>query len=160
MVVRREALVECGWLERPLLADRVGKRLVSGGDVEIAQRIRNRGNPLWFTPDAVLRHRIPNSRATLRYLLRINYGLGECEALVSALGWSGDWRAWRRAAGRRAIKAAAQALLRSQGVVMVSASLSFTAGFIRGIASCIVMAPEARKALLGSAAPTRADGSR
>jgi hypothetical protein len=32
MVVRRRALVECGWLHRPLLADRIGKRLVSGGD--------------------------------------------------------------------------------------------------------------------------------
>src|SRR5215472_2650727 len=35
MVVSRAALVKCGWLERPLLADRIGKRLVSGGDVEI-----------------------------------------------------------------------------------------------------------------------------
>ena len=49
MVVRRAAPAECGWVERPLLADRIDKRLVSGGDVEIAQRIRGAGYPLWFT---------------------------------------------------------------------------------------------------------------
>jgi GT2 family glycosyltransferase len=43
LVVRRVALVECGWLERPLLPERVGKRLVSGGDIEIKQRIRAAG---------------------------------------------------------------------------------------------------------------------
>jgi glucosyl-dolichyl phosphate glucuronosyltransferase len=74
MVVRRSVLAECGWLERLLLADRIGKRLVSGGDVEIAQRIRGAGYPLWFTPAAVLRHRIPSSRATWQYLLRVSHG--------------------------------------------------------------------------------------
>jgi GT2 family glycosyltransferase len=156
MVVRREALIECGWLERPLLADRTGKRLLSGGDVEIAQRIRGAGYPLWFTPEAVLRHRLPSSRATFRYLLRMSYGLGQCEALVSALGWPGDWPAWLRAARRRSIRAAAHALLKSEGVVMASTSLLFAAGFARGVAACMAMAPEARKALLGSAAPTSA----
>jgi GT2 family glycosyltransferase len=78
MVVRREALAECGWLERPLLGDRIGKRLVSGGDVEIAQRIRVAGYPLWYTPEAVLRHRISRDRLSRRYLLRVNYGLGSC----------------------------------------------------------------------------------
>jgi glycosyltransferase involved in cell wall biosynthesis len=153
MVVRREALVECGWLERPLLRDRTGKRLISGGDVEIAQRIRSAGYYLLFTPQAVLRHRIPSSRATLQYLLRMSYGLGQCEALVSALIWPGHWSAWRRAARRRSLKAVAHALFRSQGFVMASTSLSFAAGFTRGVGTCIAMAPEARKALLGSAAP-------
>jgi glucosyl-dolichyl phosphate glucuronosyltransferase len=153
MVLRREALVESGWFERPLLMDRTGKRLVSGGDVEIAQRIRSAGYHLRFTPQAVLRHRIPSSRATLRYLLRMSYGLGQCEALVSALTWPGDWSAWCRAARRRSVKAVAHALLRSQGLVMASTSLSFAAGFTRGVGTCIAMAPEAREELLGSAAP-------
>src|SRR6516164_5456771 len=79
MVVRRAALIECGWLERPLLADRAGKRLISGGDVEIVQRIRGSGYPLWFAPDAILRHRIPTDRASWHYLLRVNHGLGSSE---------------------------------------------------------------------------------
>jgi glycosyltransferase involved in cell wall biosynthesis len=153
MVVRKEALVECGWLERPLLGDRTGKRLISGGDVEIAQRIRSAGYHLLLTPQAVLRHRIPSSRATLQYLLRMSYGLGQCEALVSALIWPSNWSAWRRAARRRSLKAVAHALFRSQGLVMASTSLSFAAGFTRGVGTCVAMAPEARKALLGSAAP-------
>jgi glucosyl-dolichyl phosphate glucuronosyltransferase len=49
MVVRRAALAECGWLERPLLADRIGKHLVSGGDVEIAQPIRGAGTLAWLS---------------------------------------------------------------------------------------------------------------
>jgi hypothetical protein len=30
MVLRRSALIESGWLDRPLVADRVGNQLVSG----------------------------------------------------------------------------------------------------------------------------------
>jgi len=60
MVVRRAAPAECGWVERPLLADRIGKRLVSGGDVEIAQRIRGAGSAV-VHPEPVLRHRISRS---------------------------------------------------------------------------------------------------
>ena len=71
MVLRRSALIESGWLDRPLVADRVGKSLVSGGDVELAQRVRAAGYELWFAPGAVLQHRIPASRMSRRYLFRI-----------------------------------------------------------------------------------------
>jgi len=152
MVVRREALVECGWLECPLLADRVGERLVSGGDVEIAQRIRGVGYSLWFTPEAVLRHRIPPSRISLQYLLRANYGLGRSEALVSALTWLGDWPSWRRAAQWRSVKVVAGALRKPQGLADALASLTFAIGFARGVNACIAMAAEERQALLGAAA--------
>jgi glycosyltransferase involved in cell wall biosynthesis len=151
MVVSRKALVECGWLERPLLADRVGRRLVSGGDVEIAQRIRGAGYLLWYTPEAVLRHRIPRDRVSSSYLLRVNYGLGGSEALVSALAWRGDWSSWRRVAQRRAIKGLVRGLLRPQGVVSTLGSLSFAVGFARGVSGCIAMAPKRRRALLGAA---------
>jgi glycosyltransferase involved in cell wall biosynthesis len=152
MVVRREALVECGWLERPLLADRVGKRLISGGDVEIAQRIRGAGYPLWFTPEAMLRHRIPASRVSWHYLIRVNYGLGGSEALVGALTWSGDWQSWRRTVQWRVIKTLAGALLRPRGLLGTLASLSFAIGVARGVSGCALMAAEERQALLGAAA--------
>jgi glycosyltransferase involved in cell wall biosynthesis len=151
MVVSREALVECGWLERPLLADRVGKRLVSGGDVEIAQRIRGADYPLWFTPEAVLRHRIPASRVSWHYLLRVNYGLGGSEALVGALTWSGDWKSWRRTAHWHVIKTLAGALLRPQGLMGTLAALSFAIGVARGVNACAVMTAKERQALLGAA---------
>jgi hypothetical protein len=143
-----------------LLADRVGKRLVSGGDVEIAQRIRGAGYALWFTPEAVLRHRIPPSRVTLQYLLRANYGLGRSEALVSALSWRGDWPSWRRAARWRSIKAVLHTLRRPQGLADAVASLSFAIGFARGVHSCIAMATEERQALLGAAARNKTEDLR
>jgi GT2 family glycosyltransferase len=151
MVVRREALAECGWLERPLLGDRIGKRLVSGGDVEIAQRVRGAGYPLWYTPEAVLRHRIPRERLSRRYLIRVNYGLGSSEALVSALTWLGDWHSWRRAARWRSVNAIGRVLRRPQGLVTGLASLAFAIGFARGVSACIAMAPKRRRALLGAA---------
>ena len=152
MVVRRAALVECGWLERPLLSDRAGRRLMSGGDVEIAQRIRAAGYPLWFAPDAVLRHRIASDRASWHYLLRVNYGLGASEALVNALGWPDDWRSWRRAAQRRAVNRLARAFRQRRELVAALARLSYAIGFARGICACLALAPEDRRALLGAAA--------
>src|SRR5690606_18876290 len=62
LVVRRAALEACGWTRRQYLGDRVGRRLVSGGDVEITLRIHGAGFPLWYHPDCVLRHVIPASR--------------------------------------------------------------------------------------------------
>ena len=155
MVVRRTALVECGWLQRPLLADRVGKRLISGGDVEIAQRILGAGFPLWFTPDAVLRHRISRNRTSWHYLLRVMYGLGGSEALVSALIWSSDWRSWRRTAQWRSFKGLARPFRRRQGLIRTLAWISYGVGFARGVLACMTMVPTQRQALLGAAARKR-----
>ena len=51
MVLNREALESSGWTDEAFLADRVGRRLVSGGDVEIALRVAGTGRPLWYVPD-------------------------------------------------------------------------------------------------------------
>ncbi|HYF22040.1 MAG TPA: glycosyltransferase [Caulobacteraceae bacterium] len=96
MVLNRRALVESGWLDRPLLADRIGARLVSGGDAEIAQRVRATGRELRYVPGAVLRHRIPPGRMTRDYLFRIAAGLGASEAQVATLAWRDDPAGWRR----------------------------------------------------------------
>jgi hypothetical protein len=135
-----------------LLADRVGKRLISGGDVEIAQRIRGAGYALRYTPEAVLRHRIPRDRASLRYLLRVNHGLGAGSALVSALTWQGNWPSWRRTARWRSVKTVARAFRRLHRLADVLASLSFAIGFVRGISRCIAMEDKDRQLLLGAAA--------
>ncbi len=101
MVISRRALQDCGWLDQPLVADRVGAKLTSGGDVEMAQRVRAAGYDLWFVPDAVLRHRIPAGRMTRRYLFRINRELGTSSAVIGLLTWPEDWQSWQRMAHDR-----------------------------------------------------------
>jgi glycosyltransferase involved in cell wall biosynthesis len=160
MVLRRSALVESGWLDRPLLADRVGKRLISGGDAEMAQRVHAAGYSLWFTPGAVLRHRIPPSRTTRQYLFRINFALGKSEALVSALMWPRNWESWhamtkvrRRRWRQIVVRGFFDALRRRLGITEATAWACFALGFVQGVRNCNSLTPTEREGLLGAAAP-------
>jgi len=94
MVVNREALAESGWIAGPLLADRVGESLVSGGDVEIALRIAGSGRHLWYAPQCELHHQIPARRLTVKYLLSMNRNLGISQTLADALGFEGSYAHW------------------------------------------------------------------
>ncbi|TPI20825.1 glycosyltransferase family 2 protein [Mesorhizobium sp. B3-2-1] len=87
IVLRRAALDQTGWIETPFLADRIGRRLVSGGDTEISLRISACGWDLWYTPDCVIDHIIPAFRTTPSYLKRLAFGLGISQVLVDALVW-------------------------------------------------------------------------
>jgi GT2 family glycosyltransferase len=96
MVLRREVLAESGWPDGPFFQDRVGSKLVSGGDVEIAFRVTATGKPLWYTPSLALRHLIPAHRTTMPYLVRIIRGLGVSTSISGALTAPGSRRAWVR----------------------------------------------------------------
>jgi GT2 family glycosyltransferase len=100
MVLNREALHASGWPHGPYFADRVGGKLVSGGDVEIALRVAATGRKLWYTPTCSLRHVIPGRRTTTRYLVRITRGLGVSFSLAQALVAPPSRRAWMRASAR------------------------------------------------------------
>jgi glycosyltransferase involved in cell wall biosynthesis len=93
MVVRREALDACGWLERQFLEDRKGARLVSGGDMEIALRVGARYE-LWHNPACRLRHFIPARRMSREYLRRVTRGLGASRHNAEALRWKGSYAGW------------------------------------------------------------------
>lgn len=93
MVVRREALVACGWLDRQFLEDRAGGRLVSGGDMEIALRVASR-HELWHNPACKLRHFIPARRMSREYLRRVTRGLGASRHNAEALKWKGSYAGW------------------------------------------------------------------
>lgn len=93
MVVRRKALEACGWVEKQLLEDRIGERLVSGGDVEIGLRIA-RSYEIWYTPQCEIRHFIPTRRMSREYLRRMVFGLGASRHNVKALSWSGSYTSW------------------------------------------------------------------
>ena len=93
MVLRRTALEASGWVEKQLLEDRIGKRLVSGGDVEIGLRIA-RSYEIWYTPQCELRHVIPARRLSREYLRGMVFGLGASRHNAKALSWSGSYASW------------------------------------------------------------------
>ncbi len=167
MVLNRRALLDSHWLDQPLVADRVGAKLTSGGDVEMAQRVRAAGFELWFTPAAALRHRIPANRMTRRYLLRINRELGTSSAVISLLTWSGDWISWRQMARNRrrdwyrdAVRGIKHALRRRSNLTPAIAWACFALGYARGVRQCENLAANRRAALLGAAALPQPTGGR
>jgi glucosyl-dolichyl phosphate glucuronosyltransferase len=85
LVLDRKALVDSGWLNDPLLEDRIGRGATSGGDVEICLRLRVRGGALFFIPGMRLEHRIDTGRQTLPRMLELAAGLGTGSALVTLL---------------------------------------------------------------------------
>src|SRR5690606_8565208 len=160
LVVRRAALEACGWTRRQYLGDRVGRRLVSGGDVEITLRIHGAGFPLWYHPDCVLRHVIPASRTSLRYLVAMNYGLGRSQHDVDALRWPGSYAAWVRASlGQLALETArvarqgARAVVRRRARADACIAWSFLRGRWAALGSTLVQGPRGR-AFLGQARGT------
>ena len=162
MVLSRKALHACGWAVGPLLADRIGKSLVSGGDAEMAVRVRGAGYALRYEPRAVMRHLMPASRSTSAYLLRINRSLGVTSAAVSLLIWAGDYQGWRQSARddnkgrmRQAIAGLWWSLRAGQERVAAVAWLAYALGQREGIARVGRMTPARRDALLGAAVQSR-----
>lgn len=161
MVVRREALHASGWLDRPLLDDRIGRSLVSGGDVELGLRVRAAGYALWYNPACTLRHLVGPHRTSRRYLARLNYGLGTSATLVSALVWETDYASWRGAKRselrRRSGNVARQigrAGLRRRALTPALFDACFLAGQVAGLRTVERMEVANRDRLLGSAAPS------
>lgn len=160
MVIRREALRACGWLARPLLDDRVGKRLVSGGDVELTLRVRGAGYALWYNPACVLQHVVDAERTSRRYLVRLIRGLGVSQTLADALVWDegyGEWReATHQAVRLRAFETArglGRAIRHRRALIPALFDASFVWGQWRGVRQVERMTEARREHLLGCAAP-------
>jgi glycosyltransferase involved in cell wall biosynthesis len=139
MVVRREALARSGWIDEQFLDDRIGRRLVSGGDMEISLRL-GAAHELWFAPACRLRHVIPARRMTREYLRRMQTGLGASRYNVEALRWRGSYRTW---------------LLYSVLALPAVAVLGIPAlrGWMSAMGAMYRMEPSARRRLLGCAVP-------
>jgi GT2 family glycosyltransferase len=162
VVLNRQALVQAGWVERQLLADRIGKRLVSGGDVEIALRIRGAGYALLYHPGCVLQHLIPARRTTRPYLLNMTYGLGISQVLADTMLWEGGYGRWLVTAFRQTLQASwvwgrksLKATLKRKNIPEALIDASFVRGRWAGIRRLLFMATSERQALLGSAARKR-----
>ena len=160
LVVSRSALSSCGWTDDPVLPDRIGKRLVSGGDVEIVLRIASEGYELWYVPDCRLRHRIPPQRTSLPYLTAINRGLGVSQALADAMVWSGSSAGWVRTSSLKLMKdvgalgSIARAVLGGRATTAdLRIQASFRLGQLRGLVRIASMSPSRRRRLMGLARP-------
>ncbi len=158
VVIRRAALEETGWIEGALLDDRVGMELISGGDMEIALRIRSAGWELWFTPACRLQHKIPSWRTKPDYLKRLAFGLGKSQMAVDALTFSRDASSYFTAAfskatslSSRALKRAARDWVRKRSLLPAAIDLSFARGAWAGIAGLARLSRRQREKLLGAA---------
>lgn len=151
MVVRRAALEACGWIDRQFLEDRIGKRTVSGGDMEIGLRIATRSE-VWYNPACKLRHVIPTRRTTREYLRRITFGLGASRHHVMALTWKGSYPAWLAYSILYSIGFGAFALLQALREGELSLAFSPVGGWWAAIWNMFRMDPAERRALLGCAA--------
>ncbi|HEY1469889.1 MAG TPA: glycosyltransferase [Candidatus Acidoferrum sp.] len=165
LVVNRSALSACGWIDAPLLADRVGEKLVSGGDVEIVLRIAGIGRELWYVPQCVLHHRIPERRISPRYLKDINRNLGISQALADALVSDGSISRWLFASVSKfpkqtlsLAKVTLDAARRRKPWTEISVQASFRLGQLQGILRILTMSPSRRRELLGRARPRTRPG--
>lgn len=157
MTINRSALLTTGWLEKQYLQDRVGKKLISGGDVELALRLGAKYQ-LWYAPQCQLHHLIPPQRTTFSYLLKINYGLGVGQALADSLLWSDTKGNWLKQLFQPAqdfsmqvAKKSLKALLGKGSKANAILNLSFAWGRWIGIGRLILMNSEKRQQLLGCA---------
>jgi len=85
LVLNRQAVELSGWLDAPLIEDRRGKSLVSGGDSELSARVRGSGGYGWYVPQCTLDHVIDTSRLGMRYLMRLNFRLAESGPATRAM---------------------------------------------------------------------------
>jgi glycosyltransferase involved in cell wall biosynthesis len=158
VVVNKAALTACGWSEAPLIADRVGLSLVSGGDVEIALRIAGSGRDLWYVPQCELHHQIPTRRTTAGYMVTMNRNLGISQTLADALvfegvGWKWLIRAMVNAAKQIAgwPRLAVRAVRRRERRTEIWIQMNFTIGQIFGVWRILGMTSDRRSELLGRA---------
>lgn len=156
MVLSRTALEESGWTTAPFFADRVGQKLVSGGDVEIALRVAGTGRSLWYEPACRLQHIIPVRRTTMPYLLRMTRGLGVSFSLAQALTWRGSRSTWALASSRDALrslipiaKSARRALRRANDRRDLALSASYELGRWVGMARVAGLMVRGRCAFFG-----------
>jgi glycosyltransferase involved in cell wall biosynthesis len=85
LVVRREAIVDSGWIQHGQLRARGPRSLGAGEDTEISLRIRRAGWQIWYSPELRLRHVIPPERMSLAYLRRLHRGFGRADVFLRSL---------------------------------------------------------------------------
>jgi glycosyltransferase involved in cell wall biosynthesis len=86
VVLRREAVLESGWLTNGRLVGRHARRPGAGEDTEVALMVRDAGWEVWYAPALRLHHFVAAGRTSLRHLLWLHYGFGRAEIYLRLLG--------------------------------------------------------------------------
>jgi glycosyltransferase involved in cell wall biosynthesis len=160
LVINRQAIVATNWINQQFLSDRVGKKLISGGDVEIVLRIRSAGYDIWYNPACELLHFIPTNRTEEQYLININYGLGKCQLISDSMVWENSYSSWfitainsNLDASLAVIKQFLKFVLKRNNLALID--LAITWAFVRGkwagLGRMLRMDSQQRRALLGCA---------
>ena len=158
MVVNRQALITCGWIKHQLMPDRIGTKLISGGDVELALRLRGTGYALCYTPACELQHLIPPRRTSEAYLKSMNFSLGTCQMHADLMLWAGSFSGWIQAAVQKTTQSSLQILIQTLRAALgkveavdVAIQWSFVQGQWVGIIQLLQSDRDRQQALLGCA---------
>src|SRR5262245_10024265 len=84
LVLRREAIIDSGWLHHGVLRSRGPRKLGAGEDAELSLSIRRAGWQVWYSPSLRLRHVIRGDRMGLAYLRRLHRGFGRADVFLRA----------------------------------------------------------------------------
>lgn len=76
----RQTFLKTGGIRADL--SRVGRMFICGGDTEIFKRYMRLGYPVYYEPRARIRHLVPPSRQTRRWLLKRLFGDGTTQAVM------------------------------------------------------------------------------
>lgn len=79
MAFRRAAIADCGGFDPAL--GRVGQMLIGGEENDFFERLINSGLQIWYVPDAVMWHIIPESKLTETYFRRLCRNVGVSQRL-------------------------------------------------------------------------------
>ena len=85
LVLRHDAVVASGYLDRGCLRGRRSAALGAGEDTEVQIMIRDAGWEIWYAPTLELDHVIPSRRMQLGYLCRLHAGFGLVEVYLRLL---------------------------------------------------------------------------
>jgi glycosyltransferase involved in cell wall biosynthesis len=83
LVVRKECFVKLdakGFV--PVLPDRIGTQLTSGGDTELSYAIKLTGYKIWFSSKLKFQHYLPEARLKEEYLYRLISSMSYCSGVL------------------------------------------------------------------------------
>jgi GT2 family glycosyltransferase len=85
LVLRREAVLDSGWLARGSLRGRHPRRAGAGEDTEVALMVRAAGWEVWYAPALRVRHLVTAERTSVRHMLWLHHGFGRAEIYLRLL---------------------------------------------------------------------------